>query len=69
MLRDHVARGTALGQAVKAYLDRGELVPDQIVLDMVREAMHVRANERLPLDLTSLGEAFGATGSPASTSE
>src|SRR5215471_6747181 len=39
LLRDHVARGTALGEAVKAYLDRGELVPDQIVLEMVREAM------------------------------
>src|SRR5262250_2880026 len=39
LLRDHVARGTALGRAVKAYLDRGELVPDQIVLDMVREAI------------------------------
>ena len=39
LLRDHVARQTALGQAVKGYLDRGELVPDQVVLDMVREAM------------------------------
>ena len=39
LLRDHVARGTALGQAVQKYLDRGELVPDQIVLAMVREAM------------------------------
>ena len=39
LLRDHVVRGTPLGQAVQAYLDRGELVPDQIVLDMVREAM------------------------------
>ncbi len=39
LLRDHVARQTALGQAVQAYLDRGELVPDQIVLDMVREEM------------------------------
>jgi len=39
LLRDHVARQTALGQEVQAYLDRGELVPDQIVLDMVREAM------------------------------
>src|SRR5215469_5626166 len=39
LLRDHVARRTALGQEVQAYLDRGELVPDQIVLDMVREAM------------------------------
>jgi adenylate kinase len=39
LLRDHVARQTSLGQAVQAYLDRGELAPDKIVLDMVREAM------------------------------
>jgi adenylate kinase len=39
LLRDHVARRTALGLAVQEYLDRGELVPDQIVLDMVREAL------------------------------
>src|SRR5215470_3123946 len=39
LLRGHVARGTDLGQAVQAYLDRGELVPDQIVLDMTREAI------------------------------
>ena len=39
LLRDHVARGTALGQSVQAYLDRGGLVPDEIVLGMVREAM------------------------------
>jgi hypothetical protein len=30
---------------------------------------HVPVDERLPLDLTSLGEAFGATGSAAGTSE
>jgi adenylate kinase len=39
LLRDHVARQTDLGVTVQEYLDRGELVPDQIVLDMVREAM------------------------------
>jgi adenylate kinase len=39
LLRDHVARRTDLGLAVQEYLDRGELVPDQVVLDMVREAM------------------------------
>jgi len=39
LLRDHVARQTDLGRAVQAYLERGELVPDQIVLDMTREAM------------------------------
>ena len=39
LLRDHVARQTILGQAVQEYLDRGELAPDQIVLDMLREEM------------------------------
>jgi adenylate kinase len=39
LLRDHVARQTILGQAVREYLDRGELVPDQVVLDVVREEM------------------------------
>jgi adenylate kinase len=38
LLRDHVARGTALGKAVQDHLGRGELVPDEIVLDMVRAA-------------------------------
>jgi adenylate kinase len=39
LLREHVARRTSLGLAVQAYLDRGELVPDQVVLDMVRDAV------------------------------
>jgi adenylate kinase len=39
LLRDHVARRTDLGRAVQQYLDRGELVPDQVVLEMVREAL------------------------------
>jgi adenylate kinase len=39
LLRDHVARRTELGRAVQEHLDRGELVPDEFVLDMVRDAM------------------------------
>jgi len=39
LLRDHVARRTELGRAVQRHLDQGELVPDHIVLDMVRDAM------------------------------
>lgn len=39
LLREHVARDTALGRAVRERLDRGELVPDEIVLEMVRSAM------------------------------
>ena len=39
LLRDHVARSTEVGQAVKSYLDRGALVPDEVVLQMVRQAL------------------------------
>ena len=38
LLRNHVARRTDLGRAVQEHLNRGELVPDQIVLDMVHDA-------------------------------
>lgn len=39
LLRDHVARGTELGRSVQHHLDRGELVPDEVVFSMVREAL------------------------------
>jgi adenylate kinase len=42
LLRDHVVRGTELGQAAKAIMARGDLVPDNlmygIVADRLREA-------------------------------
>lgn len=37
LLRKHVDQGTALGQRVKDFMDRGDLVPDQIVMDMLRK--------------------------------
>jgi adenylate kinase len=39
LLREHVARQTELGRAVQHHLDRGELVPDEIVFDMVQAAL------------------------------
>jgi adenylate kinase len=39
LLRDHVSRETGLGQQVRRFLDRGDLVPDGIVLGMVRGAL------------------------------
>jgi adenylate kinase len=39
LLRDHVARQSELGRAVQTHLQRGELVPDQVVLDIVRQAL------------------------------
>ena len=37
LLRQHVTEGTALGQQVQQYVSRGDLVPDQMVLDMLRK--------------------------------
>ena len=37
MLRDHVARGTPLGEKAKPIMERGDLVSDSLVLKMVRE--------------------------------
>jgi len=39
ILRDNVARGTELGKKAKAFMDRGELVPDQLVCDMVADRL------------------------------
>jgi len=35
LLREHRARGTALGRMAQDYMDRGDLVPDAVVVDMI----------------------------------
>jgi adenylate kinase len=35
LLREHVARGTDLGQQARSHMDEGRLVPDDLVIDMV----------------------------------
>jgi adenylate kinase len=37
LLRQHVATGTAVGRAAQEYMARGDLVPDSVVLDMLRK--------------------------------
>ncbi len=39
LLREAVREGTALGQQAQAYMDAGELVPDQLVTSMVAERL------------------------------
>ena len=39
MLREAVAKGTELGKKAKEYMDRGELVPDEIVIGIVKERL------------------------------
>ena len=39
MLRDHVRRGTPLGERAKRVMEAGELVPDELIVSMVRDAL------------------------------
>ncbi len=39
ILRACVVAKTALGQQAKAYMDKGELVPDELLMDIVRERL------------------------------
>ena len=39
MFRDAIGRGTALGQSAKPIMERGELVPDELVMRMVEERL------------------------------
>lgn len=39
LLRAAVAAGTALGKEAKSFMDKGELVPDRVVLGMVEERL------------------------------
>lgn len=42
MLREEVAQNTPLGQLAKGYMARGELVPDEIILSMVRQRVDAK---------------------------
>src|SRR5205823_7708663 len=39
ILRDHKARGTALGAKAAEYMDKGQLVPDQVLFGLVTDRL------------------------------
>lgn len=39
IIRETIAAGTSLGNEVKGFISRGELVPDEIVVEMVKERL------------------------------
>src|SRR3954469_7489928 len=39
ILRDHKARGTALGTKAAEYMDKGQLVPDQVLFGLVEDRL------------------------------
>jgi adenylate kinase len=76
MLRDAVRAETELGQAAKDYMDRGDLVPDDLIIAMIIERLEdddtqngfildgfprtVRQAEALDDELTKLGRTLTA---------
>lgn len=39
ILRDNVKKGTALGIKAKKYMDKGELVPDSLLIDLIKDRL------------------------------
>jgi adenylate kinase len=45
LLREHITTGSSIGRAARRYVEAGDLVPDAVVLDMLRKPI-VTASER-----------------------
>ncbi|HEY9775795.1 MAG TPA: adenylate kinase [Planktothrix sp.] len=43
LLRDAVASGSPVGQAAKGYMEKGQLVPDHVLIDMFKERLSGKA--------------------------
>lgn len=50
ILRDHVQRGTELGQQIKPILDAGQLVPDEILMALIRDRLAAMEGVRVIFD-------------------
>ena len=40
IFRANIKGGTELGQKAKSYMDKGELVPDELVVDLVKDRLN-----------------------------
>ena len=50
IFREHIGGGTELGKKAKAYIDRGDLVPDDITIPMVLETLKTKGKDGWLLD-------------------
>jgi adenylate kinase len=46
MLRQHLADGTELGKMAKSYMASGRLVPDEVIVQMIRERLGDEASSK-----------------------
>src|SRR5918994_4939104 len=59
LLREHVKDGTGLGQKAKEYMDKGKLVPDDLVISMIFDKIEDEGADGFLLDgfPRSIGQA------------
>ncbi|MFN8509862.1 MAG: adenylate kinase [Deinococcaceae bacterium] len=50
ILRDHVSRGTALGQRIEPILSSGQLVSDEILIELIEHQVSVLESSKIILD-------------------
>lgn len=50
IFREHIGGGTELGKKAKAYIDRGDLVPDEITIPMVLDTLKSKGGNGWLLD-------------------
>lgn len=50
ILRDHVSRGTALGQRIEPILSSGQLVSDEILIELIEDRVSVLESSKIILD-------------------
>ncbi len=50
MLRKHVKDGTAIGVKARAYMDAGDLVPDELIIAMILEEIDAQGDDGFLLD-------------------
>ncbi|HAF70251.1 MAG: Adenylate kinase [Acetothermia bacterium 64_32] len=62
VLREEVAAGSELGRRAKSYMDAGELVPDELILAMVRERVAGKSGVLFDGFPRTLAQAQGLEG-------
>lgn len=46
VLRDHIARGTELGKIADQYISKGQLIPDQLMIDILDDVLEKNASDK-----------------------
>lgn len=46
VLRDHIKRGTELGKIAKQYIDEGQLIPDELMIQILDNVLETEAKDK-----------------------